>query len=184
MAEDSRQLIAITEINIGKRIRKEYGDMDKLEASLIRHKQIVPIVVDQDNVLIDGGRRVRAAMHLGWTHLEYVRKEALDEITQKELELETCIQRKELEWPEEVLAVETLYKLKQEKYGRAKQGTAEGFGLEEASELLERSVGSISMDLALARALREFPDIAFEKGKVAALKRYKRQGEKENEQER
>jgi len=138
--------------------------------------QLQPIILDTDNELVAGERRLKAAMMLGWPEIDVIQMEDLDEISRKEIELEENLRRKEFTWPEEVLALEKLYNLKVERYGSRTSGTdgSQGFGIKDAVDEFERSAGSISESLQLARALREFPKLAFEKTKSAALKQWKR----------
>lgn len=165
----------IADIKIGKRFRKDFGDIDDLASSMSRLGQLQPIIIADDGELIAGERRLRAAMSLGWDDISTIKMADLDEVTKKEVELEENIKRKEFTWPEEVLALRELYDLKTIKYGRRVQGTdgASGYGIKDASEELDRSLGSISMDLQLAQALLEYPELANEKSKAAAFRRYR-----------
>jgi DNA modification methylase/ParB-like chromosome segregation protein Spo0J len=172
------QLIPITEINIGEknRMRKFFGNVEELANSLARFGLMTPVVLDAENNLIAGHRRILAAKHLGWTNIPYRRMEALDIVTRQELELEENIRRKDLEWQEEVVGLFRLYQAKQERYGEkgSPLATEGGYGVEEAARELDRATGSISMDLALAKGLHEFPELLEEKTKSAAFKRYRR----------
>jgi|SRR5262245_33107846 len=168
--------IQITEVNVGTRMRKMFGDIEGLAASLSRYGLLNPIVLDNENNLIAGHRRLLAAKSLGWPDITYRRLENLDPITRNEIELEENIRRKDLEWQEEVIGLYKLYQAKQERYGEkgsplAQQG---GYGIQEAARELDRATGSVSMDLALAAGLYEFPELLEEKTKSAAFKRYRR----------
>ena len=44
-----------------KRSRTDFGDIELLKASIERYGIIQPLIIDHNNVLIDGGRRLRAA---------------------------------------------------------------------------------------------------------------------------
>jgi hypothetical protein len=57
------------------------------------------------------------------------------------------------------------------------EGAAQGFGITDAAQELDRSVGSISMDLALAKAIKDNPKLAEEKTKSAAFRRFKQDRE-------
>ena len=167
----------IKDIKVGSRIRKEYGDVETMAASLKRYGQLQPIIIDDSGTLVAGGRRLEAAKQLGWDTIKASQWGTLDEVQKRELELEENIRRKELTWVEEVRALLELYNLRQERYGRPgdRFTQGEGYGVAAASDELDRSIGSISMDLQLARALDEFPALAGEKTKSAALKRYVRE---------
>jgi site-specific DNA-methyltransferase (adenine-specific) len=169
-------LIPITEVKVGDRMRKTFGDIEALGASLARFGLLNPIVLDNENNLIAGHRRILAAKHIGWADIAYRRLEELDQIAKTEIELEENIRRKDLEWQEEVIALYKLYRAKQDRYGEKGSPLAEqgGYGIEEASRELDRASGSISMDLQLAKGLYEFPELVEEKTKSAAFKRYRR----------
>ena len=62
--------IAISDIKIGPRFRKDAGDLRPLIESIKRHGLLHPIVVSEDNQLICGRRRISAYMQLGKTEIE------------------------------------------------------------------------------------------------------------------
>jgi|SRR5215472_3580271 len=104
--------VQITAINIGNRMRKYFGDIDGLANSLARHGLLTPIVLDNENNLVAGHRRLLAAKQLGWPDIPFRRVEALDAIARQELELEENLRRKDLEWQEEVVGLYKLYTAK------------------------------------------------------------------------
>ncbi|MCL2093450.1 MAG: ParB/RepB/Spo0J family partition protein [Treponema sp.] len=87
--------LAIEDIKVKKRIRKEMGDIAALADSMRRFGQISPIVVSKHNVLIAGGRRLEAAKALGWTNINVIVAEVPDELTRLEYELEENLQRRD-----------------------------------------------------------------------------------------
>lgn len=91
------------------RQREDYGDIAGLAASIREHGQLQPIVVtkisDGQWRLVAGGRRLRAITSLQHTHVHAVLREELPRATQELLELEENVRRKDLDWPEYVLAV-------------------------------------------------------------------------------
>jgi len=173
--------IPIMEITVGEkhRMRKFFGNIDELASSLARFGLMTPIVLDDSNNLIAGHRRILAAKQLGWADIPFRRMTALDPIARQELELEENIRRKDLEWQEEVVGLYKLYMAKQARYGEKGDPLSEngGYGIEEAARELDRATGSISMDLALAKALQEYPDLIEEKTKSSAFKRFRRMKE-------
>lgn len=177
----SESTIPIVDIKIGEkhRMRKFFGDIEGLAASIARFGLLTPIVLDNDNNLIAGHRRILATKSLGRPDILYRRMDALDPIARQELELEENIRRKDLEWQEEVVGLYKLYMAKQARYGEKGNPLSEngGYGIEEAARELDRATGSISMDLALAKALQEYPDLIEEKTKSSAFKRYRRMKE-------
>jgi hypothetical protein len=63
-------MIAIKDIIIGERHRHDMGDLAALAASIEAVGLLHPPVVDKNNVLVAGERRIRAALLLGWTDIQ------------------------------------------------------------------------------------------------------------------
>jgi ParB/RepB/Spo0J family partition protein len=59
----------IANVRIGKRHRRDMGDISGLAASIAELGLLQPIVVRPDGFLIAGERRLRAAKELGWTEI-------------------------------------------------------------------------------------------------------------------
>jgi 16S rRNA G966 N2-methylase RsmD len=62
-------MIPIDQIKIGERFRKDIGDIASLAKSIRELGLLHPIVVDSDNYLIAGLRRIKAVKMLGWTKI-------------------------------------------------------------------------------------------------------------------
>lgn len=62
--------VKIEDISIGRRIRKEEGDMEPLIESIRRHGLLNPVTLTRDKRLIAGYRRIQAAKALGWEEIE------------------------------------------------------------------------------------------------------------------
>ena len=166
--------LKISDINIGERARSDYGDISALAASIQRYGLLHPIVIDDKNNLIAGERRLRAHIKLGKTEIEVKKFSELSDIDKKEIELEENIQRKELNWQELVLAKISLHELRQQMYGtRTGHTGGEGWGQGDTALALDMSEGSVSQDLKLAKAIRNFPELMKEKTKSNAFKKYK-----------
>ncbi len=71
--------LPIGDITIGRRFRKDLGDLRPLEASIRDVGLLHPVVVDDSNNLIAGLRRLEACRRLGWTKVP-VRRVNLTEI--------------------------------------------------------------------------------------------------------
>lgn len=69
----------LTDIKIGKRFRKDLGDIDALAASIERLGQLQDIVVGPDGQLIAGYRRVKAVQQLGWKTIRAYKATNLDD---------------------------------------------------------------------------------------------------------
>ncbi|MBX6396308.1 MAG: ParB N-terminal domain-containing protein [Alicyclobacillaceae bacterium] len=62
--------LSIEQIQVGTRVREDTGDIGEIAESMRRYGLIHPIVVDAQNRLVAGGRRLEAAKHLGWREIE------------------------------------------------------------------------------------------------------------------
>jgi len=103
----NRIYIPLGEINIEGRIRNDYGDMQGLCESITKHGLLQPIVVNQAKKLVAGGRRLRAHEILKETEIAVVFYETLNDVQLRQLEYEENIQRKDFDWKERILAIDT-----------------------------------------------------------------------------
>ena len=72
--------MSIAKIKVGKRFRKDMGDIPGFAADIATVGQILePIVIDSHDELVCGERRLLAAKHLGWTKVP-VHVVSLDDI--------------------------------------------------------------------------------------------------------
>jgi ParB family transcriptional regulator, chromosome partitioning protein len=102
----------IDEISIGKRIRKDLGNLDPLMESLRLHGLMNPVLINYDNELIAGHRRLESARKLGWQSIEVRIVDASDEIVMMELEIEENLHRRNLAADELADAYNRLERLK------------------------------------------------------------------------
>jgi ParB family transcriptional regulator, chromosome partitioning protein len=59
-------MMAISAIKVGKRIRRDMGDIASLAESIEDIGLLNPITVDEDGRLLAGARRLAACKRLGW----------------------------------------------------------------------------------------------------------------------
>lgn len=88
--------LRIDQIEVGERRREDMGDVQGLADSIKKYGLLHPIVVDDQNRLVAGGRRLAACKLLGWEEIEV---RTLGELTEKqlrEIELEENLRRKDL----------------------------------------------------------------------------------------
>lgn len=178
--------IKLTDVKVGSRFRKKFEAVEDLATSIATFGLLHPIVVDEDNRLIAGERRLRAHMYLlkqtgnaKWESIEVKCKKDLTKLEKKEIELEENIQRKQFTWQEEVSAKAELHKIKQQVYGVAIKGhNSDGWKLGDTAKALGESLGTVSMDVQLARGLKVFPELLKEKSKTTAYKMLKKMQEK------
>lgn len=100
--------IPITRVRVDEatRIRKEIGDLQALEASIDKVGLINPILLDEQDNLVAGYRRLCACKKLGWKEIEVrVIEFGGDEIGMLEAEIAENFFRKDFS-PEEILSIE------------------------------------------------------------------------------
>ena len=188
MGNENRTVIQISAVKVHQRFRSDLGDLTPLKASMTRIGLLQPIGLTKGNVLVYGHRRLEAAKLLGWKEIPYIYVDA-DESKQQLAELEENLRRKDMTWQEEVSAKAELHKLFRKLYGRPKAGyrsdlkipisdSEKGWGLKQTSEVLGESIGLVSQDIKLAKALKKFPILMKETNKSNALlqlKKFERQ---------
>lgn len=168
-------LLPISKIKVTNRLRKDYGDISSLSSSIKKFGLLHPIVIDEDNNLVAGERRLRACKQLKLEKIECKRKSELSPLEKAELELEENLIRKAFTWQEEVKGKLQIDKIKREMYGSKTQGSSkEGWGIKDTAMALGESTGSVSMDIQLAEALEQYPQLALEKNKSTAYRKFKK----------
>lgn len=173
------ELVDLSKIIVGERFRVEYKDMDELCESIRTHGLIQYPVLDQDNKLVAGGRRLEALRRLGWEHIPVVRKKFLTEIKLREMELEENIQRSDFTWQEEVNLKNEILRLKQEIHGVKGVGRSSiGVSQNDVAKLVGDSPSNFSLDVGLAQAMEVVPELANCKTKDEARKKMKQLHEK------
>jgi ParB family chromosome partitioning protein len=104
--------VPLDDIVVKKRIRKDMGDIASLADSMKRFGQISPIVLNNANVLIAGGRRFEAARFLGWRTINAVILDITGDVSKLEYEVEENLQRRDFTSEELAEATKELHKLK------------------------------------------------------------------------
>jgi ParB/RepB/Spo0J family partition protein len=149
------------EIKVNKELgrqRKDLGEINKMIESIKTFGQLQPVVINRNNELIAGGRRLAACM-MGGFKVKVCYKDTIDPLTMREMELEENIQRKALTPSEEVLAVAELVELKQKIHGVKAPNREGGFSQADAAEILGKSRTSVVEDIKLAEAIKMFPEL-------------------------
>jgi len=170
--------VKMEEIWVGERAREVFGDIESLATSISRFGLFHPIIIkpyEGENKeykweLLAGERRLRACKRLGWNTVPTRLFDEINSLEAKEIEIEENVRRKDLDWQEEVKGKKQLLEIKQELYGKAERGKPKNgeWGMRDAAEYLGESLGSISMDIDLANALVEFPELQESRTKSAA----------------
>ena len=157
----NRQTLLLTEITVPDRFRKDYGDLDLLKDSIARYGLIQPVCVNQNRVLVAGGRRYAAHVELGLQSIDVVYKETLSESDRQDMEALENIARKSFTWTEETIAIARIHKQRQHE-AALKSDT---WNTRLACELFGVSTGALSYVLAVAKRLEAELLLAPEKRK-------------------
>ncbi|MDQ3542035.1 MAG: ParB N-terminal domain-containing protein [Chloroflexota bacterium] len=89
--------VAIQDIIVGERRREDMGDMDGLAQSIVDIGLLHPIVIDDQNRLVAGERRLAACKSLGLADIDAKRLGELSDDELRKIELEENLRRKNLE---------------------------------------------------------------------------------------
>lgn len=163
--------------------RKKFHNIESLADSISTIGQMIPIMISSDFTIIAGRRRLKACQFIkeNWDTLSeelkasskyqpkggtfYINAEikTYDDIQAKLSEGAENLEREQLTWQEEIETrndMHTMY-----------QATNKHWNLRKTAEKLSASLGSVSMDIKLAEAIKVDPEM-FEKAKTkdAAMK--------------
>jgi ParB family chromosome partitioning protein len=86
--------VAINDIRVGRRVRRDKGDISALADSMRRLGQIQPVLISANYELIAGGRRIEAAKSLGWKNINAVVADMPQKESRLEYEIEENLCRK------------------------------------------------------------------------------------------
>ena len=171
--------VKVEDIKImNERFREDYGPIEELAVSIQRYGLLHPIVVDEKLNLIAGERRLKAHKLLGITEIEVKQLKEISELEKREIEIEENLKRKDFTWQEEIKAKNEIDKIKRELYGSAIKGHGGGWSIRDTADSTGDSIGTISRDLRLAKAMEEMPELAKEASKDAAWKMFQRKKER------
>lgn len=163
----------ITDIIIKDRARSNTGDISSLASSISMVGQLTPILINSDNVLIDGLHRIAALKELGKETIEVRVVNGITEDDHVLIELLSNLDRKEFLWHEEI---DLKYKLHTYWLEEAKVNNT-SWGYRETAKRLKCSLGGLSTDLAFAEALKVFPILKEQSTKGRAREAYKALGD-------
>ena len=161
-----QQLIKLSEIETPERYRTDYGDIESLKASIREHGLIQPIAVSITGSgfrLLAGGRRLRACTELQLDTIPArIYERDLGELDSKAIELAENVDRKDFDWKERIRLEQKIHELQVAIHGEktSKQPDATGWSMRDTATLLGRSIGAVSGDITLAKALETIPELA------------------------
>ena len=157
--------IPIDLIKIGPRARKDFGNIEELQSSIERVGLINPICINrEDNLLIAGERRWRAAVQLGWKEIGAVIRDA-DDRTLLTLALVENLQRDALSAIDEAIGYKRLvddYELSHgeiaELLGKNRSTVANSLRLLNLPASVQEMVQRGDIQMGHARALLQITD--------------------------
>lgn len=141
------------------RFRQEMGDVASLAASILEKGQLQPIVIDDLNRLICGGRRLAACI-LANHKVLCRRLKNVTELQIRELELLENIERKQFTPAEEAAAIAQIHEMRVKTEGAAQCGTNEGWSLQKTAGLLGVSKTTVARAIDVAAVVEQFPELA------------------------
>ena len=112
------EYLPLTDIRVGSRIRRVTADVkdhiEQLAESIKNLGPIMPILIDENNNLIDGGCRYSAYELLGELEVPVVRRDKITPDDLRMLEVEANLRRKEMKWQEVAIGIYMVHKRKTE----------------------------------------------------------------------
>lgn len=88
--------VNIDEIVIKSRIREELGDINELANSIKEIGLLSPILINKNNILVSGLRRIKACRKLGYTKIQALIIDINDEMALFNMEAQENLRRKDL----------------------------------------------------------------------------------------
>lgn len=170
--------INVADIEVSDRARENYGgniEWESFRNSIAERGVLEPIIVKrQDNgkfKLLAGGRRTRACQELGLAQVPcVVYPQSLSDLDSKAIELIENVQRRQLDWVEEVKLKREVHELQVARFGEKVQGQKTGWSQSDTGTLFGNDRTTISKDLKLAELLSKVPALGGIKNKADAVK--------------
>lgn len=161
--------INICDIEIGERMRVDYGDLTELEETMgdeeIGQIQSIAVeIVEEGNgkpyLLVAGGRRLAALNKLGKDRVLARVYSPLTDTLRKRIELIENTARKELSWDEKSDLTESVHKLQMDLHdNKSSQHNPDGWSKEKTAKELGVTATTITRELELAEAMKVLPEI-------------------------
>lgn len=171
------KVVNIEDIDLGKRIRVDYGDIGELVASFQTEGIIQPLAVrdlgEDKYALLAGGRRLTAAKVAKLSDIPVrIYPSSLTDIESKSIELAENIYRKDLDWKEEVKIKKQIWELQKKIHGEktTKSPDDPGTSKRKVAEMLGESASVYSEDIMIAQVVDSIPQLAQAKTKSEAKK--------------
>lgn len=138
------EYMKLSDVIIGERLREDSPavrqKVEDIAKSIKSLGPLQPIVVDDQNKLIDGGCRCKAYELLGVDEVPFVRRFKVTEGKRLTLEVEANLRRSDLTWQEKAKAIATVHELKEDDA----QEKGETWGQRATGSLLDVDVASVN----------------------------------------
>lgn len=168
--------IAIAAVIPKDRFRVDFGNLEELKLSIRERGLITPIAAqtNKDGTfrLLAGERRLKACAELGHEMIAAkIWTEELTELDIRCIELAENIHRKEFSWQEKMRLEAAIHALQVGEHGEKVGPTGTGHSQADTARFLGVSVGGLSENLKLAKAIDNVPELAESKTREEALKK-------------
>jgi len=170
-------ILSISDIDPGDRARTDYKDLESLANSIQDRGLICPIAVSihpeiKDKYLLAaGGRRMAAVKLLGLPTISCrIYDHILSDLEHLLIEDAENSKREDLEYPEKCRQARRIRDMQEKIYGK-KTSTATdapGVSLRDTAEFMGVSHSTLSLDISLANAMDEYPELELDKCKTKA----------------
>lgn len=139
------RVLDISKVKVGSnRIRKKLRDIDTLQSSIERFGLFHPIIIDRENVLVAGERRLIACKGLGHKSIPVQFADEVSPGEMRAIELEENAKRDGLTWQEDALAVLDYHNFRSSEDGWTEKAT---------SAIFCQSSSVVNRKLEVARAI-------------------------------
>lgn len=175
---DRTEPIPTSLIDKGKRFREDYKDIPQLAHSIEEKGLIQPIAVQQKGgryLLLAGGRRLLAHQYLKQKMIMCrIYDEDLSDLQVRAIELAENVDREDLTYIERINLEKEIHELYLKIHGPkiSTKPDAPGHSMADTAKLLNKTPASITMDMKIAKAMEEFPQLQWDrmKNRQEALK--------------
>jgi len=150
--------VPATDIVVGDRFRKDYGDLEELKDSIRVHGLINPITVTtspEGLTLVAGGRRLKACLELGLEDVPVRIFANCTELTLRLVELAENIQRKDMTWQERNLLQRKIHFLQDE----ISKSEGQSWRMEDTAKMMGVSRQTISESINLSEKLERYASV-------------------------
>lgn len=139
--------------------------MKDLMASVEKNGLFNPILLDDQNELIAGFRRLTAHKRLGRTEIPVLRRSELTELQREEIELDENIQRQDLTWQERAAAVARIHEIR--------TAADPNWSQIDTAAVIGKERQQVRESIGLTQMMKHFPQLAKAKNMFQAVNQMK-----------